>query len=380
MQSDKELSALIGAIYDAALDESLWVTVIQRVVNFVGGSAGAFFSKDAVNNSGNVYYESGTDPYWVKIYFDKCVVIDPTTVVQFFAEIGQSVSVSDIMPYDEFLRTQFYKEWVAPQRLADCLNVILDKTSTTVAMFCVFRTEQQGVVDGEMRSRMQMVIPHIRRAVLINRLFDRVESNVGMFSDLLDGIEAGIFLVENLGQLNYANEAGRNLLLSGDLLRDAGGRITANDPQADNMLRQSFAASADGDLALGVQGIAVPLLSQDGVQYIGHVLPLTSGKRTGALSTGSNVVAALFVRKASIGDPLPPEVIRRAYNLTPSELRVLIAIVEIGGVPEVAPALGIAATTVKTHLKRLYEKTGVRRQADLVKLFASYTTPLRTKN
>jgi DNA-binding CsgD family transcriptional regulator len=300
--------------------------------------------------------------------------------VQFFAEIGQLVSVSDIMPYDEFLQTQFYKEWVAPQGLADCLNVILDKTSTTVAMFCVFRTEQQGVVDGEMRSRMQMVIPHIRRAVLINRLFDRVESNVGMFSDLLDEIEAGIFLVENLGQLNYANETGRNLLLSGDLLRDAGGRITANDPQADNMLRQSFAASADGDLALGVQGIAVPLLSQNGAQYIGHVLPLTSGKRIGTSSTGSNVVAALFIRKASIGNPLPPEVIRRAYNLTPSELRVLLAIVEIGGVPEVAPALGVAVTTVKTHLKRLYEKTGVKRQADLVKLFASYTTPLRTKN
>jgi DNA-binding CsgD family transcriptional regulator len=62
--------------------------------------------------------------------------------------------------------------------------------------------------------------------------------------------------------------------------------------------------------------------------------------------------------------------------LTPSELRVLLVIVEVGGVPEVAAALGVAVTTVKTHLRRLFEKTGATRQADLVKLVAGYATPL----
>jgi DNA-binding CsgD family transcriptional regulator len=57
-------------------------------------------------------------------------------------------------------------------------------------------------------------------------------------------------------------------------------------------------------------------------------------------------------------------------------LRVLLAIVEVGGVPEVAAALGIAVTTVKSHLGRLFDKTGVTRQAELVKLVAGYSTPL----
>jgi DNA-binding CsgD family transcriptional regulator len=59
------------------------------------------------------------------------------------------------------------------------------------------------------------------------------------------------------------------------------------------------------------------------------------------------------------------------------EMRVLLAIVEVGGVPEVADALGIAETTVKTHLGRLYQKTGAIRQADLVKLVAGFANPLR---
>ena len=72
----------------------------------------------------------------------------------------------------------------------------------------------------------------------------------------------------------------------------------------------------------------------------------------------------------------PPELVAKAFKLTPTELRILLAIVEVGGVPEVAVALGIAESTVKTHLGRLFEKTGAKRQADLVKIFASYATPL----
>ena len=54
----------------------------------------------------------------------------------------------------------------------------------------------------------------------------------------------------------------------------------------------------------------------------------------------------------------------------------MLAIVEVGGVPEVAEALGIAETTVKTHLHRTYQKTGINRQADLVKLVAAFSNPL----
>src|SRR5262249_11735801 len=72
---------------------------------------------------------------------------------------------------------------------------------------------------------------------------------------------------------------------------------------------------------------------------------------------------AVFVRRAAMDGPSSPDVIAESYKLTPTELRVLTALVEIGGVPEVAAALGVAETTVKTHLGRLFAKTGPRRPA-----------------
>jgi DNA-binding CsgD family transcriptional regulator len=83
-------------------------------------------------------------------------------------------------------------------------------------------------------------------------------------------------------------------------------------------------------------------------------------------------VAALFVHKAALNTPSQLEVIAKTFKLTASELRVLLAIVQVGGVAGTAEALGVAHTTVKTHLRRLYAKTGTARQAELVKLVAGF--------
>jgi DNA-binding CsgD family transcriptional regulator len=66
----------------------------------------------------------------------------------------------------------------------------------------------------------------------------------------------------------------------------------------------------------------------------------------------------------------------RLTKLTPTELRVLLALVEVGGGPEIAEALGIADGTVKMHLGHLFQKTGAKHQADLVKLVAGFSSPL----
>ena len=209
---------------------------------------------------------------------------------------------------------------------------------------------------------------------MIGKLIDLKHTEATSF-DILDGLSAGIFLVSGDGFIIHANIAGDAMLSEGNLLRSVGGRLTVEDARLAQAMREGFAAADAGDIALGVKAITLPLISQNGERYVGHLLPLSSGKRRNA-GIGQGAAAALFVRKAALEIPSAPEVIAKTFNLTPTELRVLLAIVEVGGVPEVAAALGIAVTTVKSHLGRLFDKTGVTRQAELVKLVAGYSTPL----
>jgi DNA-binding CsgD family transcriptional regulator len=147
------------------------------------------------------------------------------------------------------------------------------------------------------------------------------------------------------------------------------------DPAADQALLDSFTAAGSGDAALGRQGIVVPLTAGDGTRYVANVLPLTSGARRKAGASYA-AVATIFVHKAALDLPSPPEAIAKAFRLTPAELGVLFAIIEVGGAPEVAEVLGISDATVKTYLHHLFDKTGTSRQVELVKIVAGYSNAL----
>ena len=200
----------------------------------------------------------------------------------------------------------------------------------------------------------------------------RVEA--ATLADALDGLAAGMFLVDAAGRIVHANARGHAIIAEAKVLKGLGGRLSATDLQADKTLAEVFTTADAGDVALGTKGIAVPLAARDGERWVAHVLPLTSGARRQA-SVCYAAVAAVFVRKAAL-ELRARWTPCRISIATPAELRVLMAIVEIGGIPDVAPVLGISETTFKTHLRRLFEKTGTKRQADLVKLVAAFMSPL----
>jgi DNA-binding CsgD family transcriptional regulator len=184
-----------------------------------------------------------------------------------------------------------------------------------------------------------------------------------------------MFLVDARGRIVHANASGHTMLAESSVLRAAGGKLAASDASAEQALHEVFLAAGNGDAAVGTKGIALPLTAREGERYVAHVLPLTSGARRRA-GVSYAAAAALFVHKAALDAPSPPEVIAKTFNLTPSELRVLLAFVEMGGVAETAEALGVAEATVRTHLHRLFAKTGTSRQAELVKLVAGFSSPL----
>jgi len=69
------------------------------------------------------------------------VKLDPSTTSHVLAEIGEPVATADLMPFDEFLETRFYKEWVRPQQLIDFVSAVAREISDGRRLVCVFRHE-----------------------------------------------------------------------------------------------------------------------------------------------------------------------------------------------------------------------------------------------
>jgi DNA-binding CsgD family transcriptional regulator len=190
-------------------------------------------------------------------------------------------------------------------------------------------------------------------------------------ADTLDELAAAILLLDARATVLHANAAARAMLSDGDLLQAAAnGKLCCG---ALTLALRNVLPAVDGATASPVlSGAAVGLFARNGERFVATVIPLSRGAQR---STFHSAVAAVFVRKAEIDLQMPLEVVADLYKLTPAETRVLSALVKVGGVREVACLLDICETTVKTHLQRLFHKTGAARQADLIKLVAGFMAP-----
>jgi DNA-binding CsgD family transcriptional regulator/PAS domain-containing protein len=370
-----QVSSLIGDIYDASLDPALWPSVLEEIAGFLTSSLVNFFSQDALIKTANVYYVHGIAPTYLQAYFDTYVSINPMFPATLFFEVGKVVSQDEIIPRSELNQTLFFREWLQPQGWVDAMAAVLEKSATSCAVVAVGRNEREGLIDDEAKRRMGLIVPHLRRALLIGKVIDLHKVEAAALADTLDGLAAAMYLVDAAGRIVHANAAAHGMLENASVVRAPGGKFAATDARADQILHDFFLNAESGDTAVGTSGIAVPLIARDGERYVAHVLPLTSGARRRA-GVAYAAVAAVFVRKAALDLLHPLEVIANTFKLTTAEMRVLMMIMQFSGVGEIAPALGLSEATVKTHLQRIFAKTDTNRQADLVKLVAGYMSPL----
>jgi len=371
-QDDAEaLSILTAGLYDAALDRSLWPAALGAASCFMESFSSVVYEWSRSGDGRGFIYDDGEiEPQYKALYQDRYVRLDPVTSEHHQASIEEPFSISDVVDPERYRQTEFYREWSGPQHIVDLLTAPMLRTGRSTIMFGAIRHERDGAVDEPMRRRMRLLAPHMRRALALTDIVGTAP-RAAEFENVLDGLRTGVFLADAEGRVLHANAAGNELLAEGDALRARNGRLSPADLTAASALSLALEAAGNGTLPAGDSGHGIALAGQGGDHFAMHLLPLVGGRKR-----ADGAAAAVFVQRTTQAT-IAPDLVGRAFGLTPAEQRVLSHIVEAGSVAEAAERLRVSETTVKTHLHRVFSKTGTARQADLVKLLTGFAGPLR---
>jgi DNA-binding CsgD family transcriptional regulator len=193
-----------------------------------------------------------------------------------------------------------------------------------------------------------------------------------LFRDVLQSLAVAVVLTDSEGSVLYANEAAERMFVAGGPILRQGKVIQTQNPSIGGALLQAI-ASAASDVSVGSKGIGLPVSATGKPPAVAYVLPLTQGTARAAFRPAC---AAVFVSTTTSASPLPEAVLATLFELTPAEARVLLTIGSGMNPSKSAVSLGVSENTLKTHLNRIYAKTGKSRQADLVKLVSDIGTPL----
>ncbi|MEQ1759523.1 MAG: helix-turn-helix transcriptional regulator [Vicinamibacterales bacterium] len=171
----------------------------------------------------------------------------------------------------------------------------------------------------------------------------------------MDRLPYGVLFLSDPGRLEYANRAATAILRNEDGLSLADGRLRAATADASARLLEAVTAAHRGDDARAGD----PVL----------MLERPSGTRSLVL-----LIAVSRIDGAEF-EPAPVVVYVTDPELTPSEARLLLILVEGLSARDAAARLGISYETVKARLNTRFTKTGTRRQPDLMRLVLSSTPP-----
>jgi DNA-binding CsgD family transcriptional regulator len=130
--------------------------------------------------------------------------------------------------------------------------------------------------------------------------------------------------------------------------------------------------------AIGRLGIGVPIPQSEGDPAYIHVLPLMTGDTRSRLAPRAS--AALFVTTKYGGADPSAEAIAAVFDLSLAEIRVSQRLLAGRTPAEIANDLGLAMPTVRSHLARVFAKTGTSRQSDLLRLASQLAGPVDQLN
>jgi DNA-binding CsgD family transcriptional regulator/PAS domain-containing protein len=372
--SPRALSQLIGSIYDCALDPSRWDQTLIDV-------------KDALNcRTAGLHLNDLRDG---RFLINKSVGIEPSIQEQMqkhlpevhawlvkgltlLPSLDDPFLVSRHIPHAEVEASPYYQECMKPYGMVDIMQYFLMHTPTRFAGLGFGRHGQHDIIGAPEIELGGLLLPHLRRAVTISNVLEVRTIERSRMAEALDALRCAVVLTSETGLVLHANRAAEDMLRVGDPIQSVGGVLEATAPAAAAELRAAIALAARDESQIGKTGLAIRLTAPAAPPMFAHVLPMGAGDLRTRLVPAS--IAAIFIG-APPDEQDSAETMAAAFGLTPAETRVLASLLGGRTVAETAAALGVAITTARTHLDNIFAKTGVSRQAELVRLASQIVPP-----
>ena len=373
------LSDIIGSVYDCVLEPREWSRALPLISAFGESAASSIVVQDRLNSSGISIFEHGAEQSYLRLYFEKLVASRmPEMKKVNFDCVGDVATMTMLAGEREPLNSDFYVKWVKPLGFRDVIGVLVLKSGKRVAWFSVVRSDIQSRYDANDLRQMEMLSPHICRALLLSDALDLRTIAASRLEETVDSLSTGIFLTEDQGRIAYMNSSAESLLKEGTALKSRDGRLIAARADRRDLLSRALAESVAGKAPLTTGQHAIPLPDEEGSGLIANILPLQwrDGRNPLASLPGATAVIIQDPRESAVP---PIEAFAELYGLSSAERKVLDHIADDKPPQEAADHLGISVNTVKTHLQKIFAKTNTTRQADLIHLIARFTVPLKRK-
>lgn len=352
MQSD-----LIDRIYECAVVPELWPSVLDDLARMTDCRGGLLFSArkalcwTASDSVRDVFEDYVNDGWFMRCPRRPCLMSQAAPA--FFVE-------QDFWSEEEIGADPIYRDFFRPRGLGWSAGTGLQLPTGDSIVFSVERTLDRGPVEPDHVSALNALRPHLARSALVSARLSLQRAQGAR--ETLDALRLPALLLDETGRVIEANAWAADQ--TEQVRFGAGQRLALADKAAQDLLSAGLKAihAEPGD-----SRSSFPLRDSLGrPALVLHLIPV----RRSAHDIFGQSFALLLMTPVSRDRAPAADLLRSLFDLTPAEARIAQGVARGQGLEDLAEAGGVSLNTVRNQLRRVLEKTGCARQAELAALLA----------
>jgi DNA-binding CsgD family transcriptional regulator len=372
------LSELVHRIYEAGTRPERWSVAVAAIAQSFGCTKGLLFTPYVAPQHGGFIFPCGIGEdslqLWASSYIDHDIW-SQQLMSRNLIRSGVALVDEQVVPQDELVASKFYQEFLSKIGIGRvCTGFVFgNEPGFMTTLFSVFRALDEPPFDAADVEWMKLLVSHVSRSMGVMQRLDTLRLEQTSLLTSFDRLAFGVVLLDDEMRVVYVNRLAQEVLDRRDGLAIGTSRQleSTTGPYRQLRLSQWLDTVREAPPTKRVHfldGCLVPR-KDSGSHYV---------VQCSALATHNEWSPAgrKFQYVAFITDPaalcLPDEErLSQLYGLTTTQARVALAFARGDSYKQAARSLGISEETVRSHVKEIYPKTRVNRQADLVRLVLS---------
>ena len=365
-----EFTNLIGEIYQCVSDTALWINFLEKAAKYFNVTGAQILcsipeKQEFIFNS--IY---GFDP----------ANLDNYQEYGFEDPINPYVLANPLKPWSDrripnignYLESKISQEFFQPIGITERIgfSALYDKKFLAFALLAgpdrtLFTDEELGLIGA--------LQPHIIRAVELQEKFMHARFANETMLEILNGMPIGMAVVDRDSRVHFTNRVGNAILDQkiGLLIKHGELRCLEDKQNRDirscvkNVAENEVSDSNDQPTVFQVQR------SEEQKPLLVTVARINKEQMSENLGIGDLPVAIVYIVDPEIQQETPDGLLCRLFGLTAAEAKTLRHLVAGDSLQEIAASTGLKLETVRSYIKQVQEKTGCRRQVELIRLVSN---------
>ncbi|HTT42742.1 MAG TPA: hypothetical protein VMG33_06685 [Steroidobacteraceae bacterium] len=350
-------------MHEGALEPKHWRAFLEGLGRRMKGAATLLLRSPHIAEAGLLYSWGGTDEVLAQ-YAHSYFPSDP------FVNLPekQVITLHEFVPVEQLERSRFYIEYLVPWDAIYNLGVDVRDGDRLYARLRLTRGRQAGNFTVSEKRFVEHLVPHFDIAMRTHAALDVTKMERAIYADAMDHLTLATVILDASGHVIHMNALARDILHRQDGILLANDTLALTHPADAQRLRDAIGrAIAVGRAAK--PGIVEVLRARrpSGAGHYGMMIRPAAGSVEADEPSVSPAVAVFISVEEGAQTPAPVETIRKLFELTHKEAQLALCLANGRSLQEAAVDLGITLNTARAHLRSTFSKTGIDRQARLVR-------------